>query len=219
MHLLLVDDEAGLTTALARGLTADGFTVDVAADGQLALDCAAGTRFDAILLDIMLPRLSGYEVLRRLRAKPDWTPVLMLSAKDGEHDLADALDLGADDYMVKPFSYVVLLARIRALVRRGREPRPSRLSAGTITLDPARHRVSVAEAPVHLTPREFRLLEYLMRLDGAVATKSDILEHVFDANPDGSTNVVEVYVGYLRRKVGREAISTVRGGGYRFEPR
>lgn len=215
MRLLLVDDEARLTTALSRGLGADGFAVDVAADGQQALELAQAVDYDAVLLDLMLPRLSGYDVLRRLRARGDWTPVLVLSAKDGEHDLADALDLGADDYLVKPFSYVVLLARLRAMVRRGREPRPAVLRSGRLELDPATRSVSLAGAPVALSPREFRLLEHLMRREGASVTKTELLEHVFDVGADGGPNLVEVYVGYLRRKLGRDAVLTVPGSGYR----
>jgi len=215
VRLLLVDDEARLTNALSRGLGADGFAVDVAADGQQALELAQAVDYDAVLLDLMLPRLSGYDVLRRLRARGDWTPVLVLSAKDGEHDLADALDLGADDYLVKPFSYVVLLARLRAMVRRGREPRPAVLRSGRLELDPATRSVSLAGAPVALSPREFRLLEHLMRREGASVTKTELLEHVFDVGADGGPNLVEVYVGYLRRKLGRDAILTVPGNGYR----
>jgi two-component system OmpR family response regulator len=212
VKLLLVDDEIGLTRALTRGLIADGFAVEVAADGPRALDLTASTRFDAIVLDIMLPRMSGYEVLKQLRARPDWTPVLMLSAKDGEYDQADALDLGADDYLIKPFSYVVLLARLRALARRGREPRPTLLTAGPVELDPASRSVTVNGRPISLTPREYRLLETLMRNNGAVVDKVELLEHVFDANPDGSMNIVEVYVGYLRRKLGASSIVTVHAG-------
>ena len=212
MKLLLVDDEVGLTRALKRGLLADGFAVEVATDGRAALELTASTRFDAIVLDIMLPRLSGYEVLKQLRARPDWTPVLMLSAKDGEYDQADALDLGADDYLIKPFSYVVLLARLRALARRGRAPRPAMLTAGPVRLDPARRVVSLAGQPIDLTPREYRLLETLMRNDDMAVAKVDLLEQVFDANPDGAINIVEVYVGYLRRKLGASTIVTVHGG-------
>jgi len=215
VRLLLVDDEARLTTALSRGLGADGFAVDVAADGQQALELAQAVDYDAVLLDLMLPRLSGYDVVRRLRARGDWTPVLVLSAKDGEHDLADALDLGADDYLVKPFSYVVLLARLRAMVRRGREPRPAVLRSGKLELDPATRSVSLAGTPVALSPREFRLLEHLMRREGASVTKTELLEHVFDVGADGGPNLVEVYVGYLRRKLGRDAVLTVPGSGYR----
>ena len=212
----MVDDEPRLTAALARGLGADGFAVDVAPDGETALALAASVGYDAVLLDLMMPRLSGYEVLRQLRARQDWTPVLVLSAKDGEYDLADALDLGADDYLVKPYSYVVLLARLRALLRRGREARPAQLTAGGVVLDPATREVTVDGEVAELSPREFALLEYLLRQDGAAVSKSELLEHVFDVGADGGPNLVEVYVGYLRRKVGRDVVVTVRGGGYRI---
>jgi DNA-binding response OmpR family regulator len=215
VRLLLVDDEPRLAVALARGLVADGFTVDVAPDGATALELAGSVEYDGVLLDLMMPAVSGYEVLRRLRHRGDWTPVLVLSAKDGEYDLADALDLGADDYLVKPYSYIVLLARLRVLVRRGREPRPALLTAGPVVLDPATRTVTNAGRPVELTPREFGVLEYLMRRDGVAVTKSELLEHVFDVGADGGPNLVEVYVSYLRRKLGRETVVTVRGGGYR----
>ncbi len=215
MRVLLVDDEVRMVGALARGLVADGFAVDVVHDGPAALQACAGSSYDAVVLDIMLPGLSGYEVLKRLRARADPTPVLMLSAKDGEYDLADALDLGADDYLVKPFAYVVLVARLHALARRGREQVPATLRAGAIALDPARRTVTVAGDGVELTPREFRLLEHLLRRNGVVVSKLELLERVFDADPDTHPNIVEVYVGYLRRKLGRDSIVTVRGGGYR----
>jgi DNA-binding response OmpR family regulator len=215
VRLLLVDDERRLTRALSRGLEADGFAVDVALDGDAALQLTSTVSYDAVLLDLMMPGVSGYEVLRRLRAREDWTPVLVLSAKDGEYDLADVLDLGADDYLVKPYSYVVLLARLRALLRRGRAARPSRLSAGALVLDPATSEVTVDAVPVELSPKEFRLLEYLLHRRGETVSKSDLLEHVFDVGADGGPNLVEVYVGYLRRKLGRDVVLTVRGRGYR----
>jgi two-component system OmpR family response regulator len=166
---------------------------------------------------VMLPRLSGYEVLRLLRAEENWVPVLMLSAKDGEHDQADGLDFGADDYLTKPFSYVVLLARLRALLRRAPQARPAVLATGDVRLDPATRLVTVDEVPVALTPREFGLLEYLLRRPGQVVTKTEILDHVWDAAADVNPNAVEVYVGYLRRKLGRRLVETVRGAGYRLE--
>jgi DNA-binding response OmpR family regulator len=216
VRLLVVDDEVRLAAALARGLTSDGFVVDVANDGDSALRLAAENEYDALVLDILLPRLSGYEVLRRLRARDDWTPVLMLSAKDGEYDQADALDLGADDYIVKPYSYVLLLARLRALLRRGRRPRPAVLECGPLTIDPAAHEVRLHQVPVELTPREFALLEYLATHAGEVVAKSTLLEHVWDAGGVGDPNLVEVYVRYLRQKLGAELIQTVRGVGYRL---
>ena len=218
MRLLLVEDETRLARALARGLSAEGFSVEVAADGADGLERARHEDFDAVLLDVMLPRLSGYDVVRTLRAERNWVPVLMLSAKDGEHDQADGLDYGADDYLTKPFSYVVLLARLRSLLRRAPRPRPAVLSSGDVRLDPSTRQVTVAGEPVPLTPRELGLLEYLLRSSGRVVTKVEILDHVWDSAADTHPNVVEVYVGYLRRKLGRPLVETVRGVGYRLEP-
>jgi two-component system, OmpR family, response regulator len=218
MRLLMVEDEVRLAHALRRGLLSDGFTVELATDGRAGLELARHGDFDAVLLDVMLPRLSGYDVVRSLRAEGNWVPVLMLSAKDGEHDQADGLDYGADDYLTKPFSYVVLLARLRALLRRAPQARPAMLSAGDVRLDPATRHVTVAEEPVALTPREFGLLEYLLRRPGRVVTKTEILDHVWDAAADVNPNAVEVYIGYLRRKLGRHLVETVRGVGYRLEP-
>jgi len=214
--LLLVDDEPGLRSALRKGLGADGFAVDVAADGAEGLALASSETYDAVVLDVMLPRLSGYEVVRRLRAADNWVPVLMLSAKDGEHDQADALDDGADDYLTKPFSYVVLLARLRALLRRGAAARPTVLEVGQVRVDPASHEVTVAGEPVELTSREFALLEYLARHAGRVITKTELLDHVWEAAAETAPNAVEVYVGYVRRKIGAERLVTVRGAGYRL---
>ena len=218
MRLLVVEDEVRLVRALRRGLEADGFLVEVAVDGSVGLELARHGDFDAVLLDVMLPRLSGYEVVRTLRTEQNWVPVLMLSAKDGEHDQADGLDYGADDYLTKPFSYVVLLARLRALLRRAHEPRPVVLTAGDVRLDPATRQVSVADEPVALTPREYGLLEYLLRRPDRVVTKVEILDHVWDPAAEVNPNAVEVYVGYLRRKLGRRLVETVRGVGYRLEP-
>ncbi|HEX2355271.1 MAG TPA: response regulator transcription factor [Micromonosporaceae bacterium] len=216
MRLLVVEDEARLATALQRGLQAEGFAVDVAADGLTGLDMARHGGYDAMILDIMLPGLSGYRVVRQLRAEDHWLPVLMLSAKDGEYDQADGLDCGADDYLTKPFSYVVLLARLRALLRRGAPQRPAVLTAGDLTLDPAQRRVTRGGAEVTLTAREYALLEYLMRRPDEVVSKIELLDHVWDASEDTAPNVVEVYVGYLRRKLGRDRLETLRGAGYRL---
>lgn len=216
VRLLVVEDETRLAAALRRGLSAEGFAVDVAATGPAGLDAARHGEYDAMILDVMLPGLSGYEVVRRLRAEQRWLPVLMLSAKDGEYDQADGLDCGADDYLTKPFSYVVLLARLRALLRRGAPRRPAVLTVGDLRLDPARRRVTRADAEVVLTSREYALLDYLMRRPGEVVSKTELLDHVWDAAVDTAPNAVEVYVGYLRRKIGRERLETVRGAGYRL---
>ncbi|MFP5347151.1 MAG: response regulator transcription factor [Actinomycetes bacterium] len=220
MRVLVVEDERRLAEAVARGLTADGFTVDRADNGEDGLWRATEQRYDVIVLDIMLPKLSGYEVVKRLRAGQVWTPVLMLTAKDGEYDEADALDLGADDYLTKPFSYVVLLAHLRALVRRGAPARPAVLSAGDLIVDPATRRCHRGDTEISLTAREFAVLEYLLRRRDEVVTKAQILANVWDEHYDGDPNIVEVYVGYLRRKIDapfdRKSIETVRGAGYRL---
>ncbi len=214
VRVLVVDDERGLVDALRRGLTAEGFAVDVAYDGAAGLDLATDRDYDAIVLDVMLPRRNGYDVVTDLRAAGVETPVLLLSAKDGEHDVADGLDVGADDYLTKPFSFVVLVARIRALLRRPPQVRPAVLAVGDLVLDPAARTVARAGTPVDLTARELALLEYLMRHADRVVGKVELRDHVWDG-PGEDGNVVEVYVGYLRRKLGREAIATVRGAGYR----
>ena len=216
VRILLVDDEERMVAALRRGLAAEGFVVESATDGTAGLQLAQHGDFDAVVLDVMLPGLSGYEVVRRLRARSNWVPVLMLSAKDGEYDQADALDDGADDYLTKPFSFVVLLARIRALLRRGAGARPAILSAGDVQLDPASREVWVDGAPANLTPREFVLLEYLIRNAGRVVGKAELLDHVWANAADVAPNAVEVYVGYLRRKIGNDRLITVRGVGYRL---
>jgi DNA-binding response OmpR family regulator len=218
VRLLVVEDGARLANALRRGLVADGFAVEVAHDDATGLELARHGDFDAVLLDVMLPRVSGYDVVRTLRDEENWVPVLMLSAKDGEHDQADGLDYGADDYLTKPFSYVVLTARLRALLRRAPQARPAVLAAGDVRLDPATREVTVADDQVSLTPREYGLLEYLLRRPGQVITKIEILDHVWDAAAEVTPNVVEVYVGYLRRKLGRQLVETVRGAGYRLAP-
>jgi two-component system OmpR family response regulator len=218
MRLLVVEDEQRLASALRRGLTGDGFIVEVASDGAAGLDLARHGDFDAVVLDVMLPRLSGFDVVRALRSEENWVPVLMLSAKAGAHDQADGLDYGADDYLTKPFSYVVLLARLRALMRRSPQARPTVLAAGDIRLDPGTREVTVDDVAVALTPREFGLLEYLLRRPGQVVTKVELLDHVWDAAAGVNPNAVEVYVGYLRRKLGRQLVETVRGVGYRLEP-
>ena len=218
MRLLVVEDELRLGAALRRGLTAEGFLVDVATDGPTGLERARHGDYDAVVLDVMLPGMSGYDVVRTLRTEANWVPVLMLSAKDGEYDQADGLDYGADDYLTKPFSFVVLLARLRALLRRNLPARPSVLTARDLTLDPATHEVELAGTPVALSPREYALLEYFLRNPDRVVSKIELLDNVWDAAQDTDPNAVEVYVGYLRRKVGRDVLRTVRGAGYRLVP-
>jgi DNA-binding response OmpR family regulator len=220
VRVLLVEDERPLAEMVRRGLAREGHSVDMAHDGPAGLEAALAGAHDVVILDIMLPGLSGYRILQRLRAAGVWTPVLMLTAKDGEYDEADAFDLGADDYLTKPFSFVVLLARLRALQRRAGDARPSVLTVGDLKLDPARHRVFRGDTEVTLTPREFGVLEHLMRHAGEVVTKTDILRAVWDAHYEGEVNVVEVYVGYVRRKIdapfGTASIETLRGVGYRM---
>jgi DNA-binding response OmpR family regulator len=220
MRVLLVEDEVHLADTVRDGLAAEGFNVEIVHDGIDGLWASTENSYDVIVLDIMLPGLNGYTVCQKLRAAGVWTPVLMLTAKDGEYDQADAFDLGADDYLTKPFSFVILVSRLRALIRRGAPARPVVLSAGDLTLDPARRRVERDGEEIQLTPREFSVLAYLMRNAGDVVTKTAILENVWDAHYDGDPNIIEVYVGYLRRKVdqpfGRAAIQTVRGMGYRL---
>ncbi|MEO5744184.1 MAG: response regulator transcription factor [Terracoccus sp.] len=220
MRVLVVEDERNLAETVRRGLTEEGFVVEVVHDGVEGLWMATEYQFDVILLDIMLPKLNGYKVLEQLREARVWTPVLMLTAKDGEYDQTDAFDLGGDDYLTKPFSFIVLVARIRALIRRGAPERPVVLAAGDLSLDPGRRRVSRSDQEISLTAREYGLLVYLMRHRGFVVSKSEILNGVWDPAFEGDANVVEVYIRYLRQKIdvpfGRHAIETVRGQGYRL---
>ncbi len=221
MRILVVEDEEHLADALIRGLGAEGFTVDVAATGPEGLSCARSSEYDLILLDILLPGLNGYKICDLLRSEENWTPIIMLTAKEGEFDEVEGLDTGADDFITKPFSFVVLMAHIRALLRRGRPARPSLLTAGDLVLDPAEHRCRRGSDEIELTAREFALLRYLMRYAGEVVTKSDLLSHVWGERFEGDPNIVEVYVGYLRKKIdhpfGRANIETVRGVGYRLD--
>jgi len=214
MRVLVVDDERSLTHALRRGLGAEGFAVDVAHDGERGLEMATAHDYDAIVLDVMLPRRNGYDVVTALRARDVWTPVLMLSAKDGEYDVADGLDVGADDYLTKPFAFVVLVARLRALLRRPPRVESPVLTVGDLVLDPAARTLTQDGRFVDLTARELSLLEYLMRNADRVVGKLELRDHVWEGAGE-DVNVVEVYVGYLRRKLGRAAVSTVRGAGYR----
>ena len=222
MRVLVVEDEVTLARSLARGLRAEGIAVDLAHDGITGRDAAMRGHYDVVVLDIMLPGMHGYRVVKELRAAGLSTPVLMLTAKDGEYDEADAFDLGADDYLTKPFSFVVLVARLKALARRGATARPAVLRAGDLTLDPGRHRVTRGGTEISLTPREFAVLEYLVRNPDVALSKTAILQAVWDDAFDGDVNIVETYVSYLRRKIdtpfGRSSIRTIRGAGYLFSP-
>ena len=216
MRILLVDDEQRFAAAVRQGLEAEGLAVDVAHDGDDGLWMARSNDYDVIVLDILLPGLNGYRVCAELREGGDWTPILMLTALDEDLDEAEALDTGADDYLSKPFSFVVLVARLRALLRRGASPRPVVLEVGTLRLDPAAHRCWCAGQEVELTAKQFALLECFMRHPGEVLSKSALREHVWDYAFADSSNIVEVYVSYLRKKLGAGRIETVRGAGYRL---
>jgi DNA-binding response OmpR family regulator len=219
VRVLLVEDEIGLADAVRTGLIAEGFSVEVVHDGLEGLWRARERTYGAIILDLLLPGMSGFEVCRTLRAEGVWTPILVLTAKEGEYDEAEALDTGADDYLTKPFSFVVLVSRLRALQRRGATARPPVLEVGDLVVDPASRECRRDGSPVNLTTREFDLLEALVRKPGVVRSKSELLDAVWGHDFDGEPNVVEVYVGYLRRKIdapfGRRSLQTVRGAGYR----
>jgi DNA-binding response OmpR family regulator len=220
VRLLVVEDEKRLAAALRRGLELSGFAVDVAGDGEQGLWLATEHVYDAIVLDIMLPKVNGYRVCATLREQGNWTPILMLTAKDGELDEAEALDTGADDFLSKPFSFVVLEARLRALLRRGARERPTIITVGDLEIDPATRSVRRGSQPVELTAKEFAIVEYLGRHAGRVVSKSELLAHAWDFAFEGDANTVEVHVSNLRRKldrdVGRQSIATVRGAGYRL---
>jgi two-component system OmpR family response regulator len=215
VRVLVVEDEERLAEGLKSGLEAEGFATDVANDGIDGLWMAREHPYDAIVLDILLPGMNGYRVCAEIREAGIWTPILMLTAKDGEFDEAEALD----DFVTKPFSYVALVARLRALIRRGAAERPAVLAAGDLRFDPGARRTWRGDTEVRLTAREMALLEFLLRHKGEVVTKTDILDHVWDGRFDGDPNVVEVYVGHLRNKLGRSSIETIRGAGYRLESR
>jgi DNA-binding response OmpR family regulator len=220
VRLLVVEDEKSIADALAAGLQAEGFEVDVALDGLDGLWRARETAYAAIVLDILLPGMNGFKVCSTLREEGVWTPILMLTAKDGELDEAEALDTGADDFLSKPFSFVVLVARLRALLRRGATPRPATLTVGTLTLDPATRRCRRGDTAIELTAREFGLLELLMRRAEEVIPKAVLLDEVWGPDFAGDPNIVEVYIGYLRRKIDQpfalRSIETIRRAGYRL---
>ncbi|NWF25077.1 response regulator transcription factor [Streptomyces sp. PKU-EA00015] len=217
MRLLIVEDEKRLALSLAAGLTAEGYAVDVVHDGLEGLHRAAEGVHDLVVLDIMLPGMNGYRVCAALRAAGHDVPILMLTAKDGEYDEAEGLDTGADDYLTKPFSYVVLVARVKALLRRrGRAGGSPVLAVGDLRVDTAARRVFCGEDEATLTAKEFAVLEQLATRAGEVVGKPDILEHVWDFAYEGDPNIVEVYISSLRRKLGAARIQTVRGAGYRL---
>lgn len=220
MRILVVDDEERLARSVARGLEADGFDVDIVHNGLDGLWRAREGSYSAIVLDIMLPRMNGYEVCRTLREENVWTPILLLTAKDGEYDEAEGFEFGADDYLRKPFSHVVLTARLRSLIRRGATSPSVTLKVGDLRLDPGTRRCSRAGTTVDLTPREFAVLEVLMRRAPDAVAKHDLIDEVWGIDFDGHPNIVEVYVGYLRRKIDKpfkvDSITTVRGFGYQL---
>jgi len=222
MRILVVEDDKHLAGALRRGLEGEGYAVDVALDGADGEWLATENEYDALILDVMLPKLPGDELCSRRREAGDWTPILMLTARSGPEQEARALDSGADDFLAKPFSFMVLVARVRALVRRGRHERPNVLEAGDLRLDPATHRVWRGDTAVELTPRQFSMLEFLLRRAGDVVSKATIMAHVWDFSFEGDPNIVEVYVRQLRLRIdepfGRNSVQTVRLVGYRLDP-
>ncbi|MGW6358555.1 response regulator transcription factor [Streptomyces sp. NPDC055092] len=222
MRILVIEDDEALGASLTWGLRAEGYTVHLEADGAEGLWQATTHDFDLLVLDVMLPGLDGYQICTRLREAGNWTPILMLTAMDAPLDQAEGLDLGADDYLTKPFEYPVLLAHIRSLLRRAAPPRPAVLQAGDLTLDPATRNVHRAGRPIALTPGELAVLEYLLRADGRAVSKTELLEHCWDMASQADPAVVEVRIHHLRRKVdqpfGVHTVETVRGSGYRIDP-
>ena len=220
MRILVIEDEAKMAALLRRGLREENYAVDVAGTAEDGSWLAAENDYDAVILDIMLPDGNGFDVLREMRAAKRWAPVIMLTAKDAVQDPVEALDGGADDYLTKPFSFEELLARLRALMRRGARERPAVMTAQVLELDPATRQVRARGTPIELTAREFMLLEYLLRHKGTVLSRTRIREHVWDDSFEGDSNVVDVYIRYLREKIDRrfglELIETVRGAGYRI---
>jgi DNA-binding response OmpR family regulator len=220
MKVLVVEDDRKIAATVKRGLDAEGYTVEVAFDGDDGLWKATEHQYGLLILDLMLPGRSGVEICRMLREKGNWTPILVLTGRDADHDHAEALDTGADDYLTKPFSFPVLVAHVRALLRRAAGGVPVPIQVGDLRLDPARHRCWRADTEISLTAREFSVLEYLVRRTGLINRKFEILDGVWEYDFDGDPNIVEVYIGRLRRKIdepfGRHDIETVRGAGYRL---
>ena len=220
MRILVVEDDKRLAATIRRGLEAEGFSVDNALNGEDGVWLATENAYDAIVLDIMLPKLNGFQVCARLREAGNWTPILILTAKDGELDEAEALDTGADDYLTKPFSYVVLVAHLRALLRRGSVERPAVLTVGDLEIDPATRMCTRHGVPIELTTKEASIVEYMARRGGDVVSKADLLEHAWDFAYDGDPSVIEVHISNIRRKIdkpfGTKSLVTVRGSGYRL---
>jgi two-component system, OmpR family, response regulator len=220
VRALVVEDEPKMAALVRRGLVEEGYAADIAGTGEDAIWMARSTAYDVIVLDVMLPGLDGFGVCRQLRTSDVWAPILMLTARDGVQDRVVGLDAGADDYLIKPFSFAELLARLRALARRGLAERPTMLQAGSLRLDPATRQVWRGEIPVELSAKEFALLETFLRRPGQVLSRLDLLEHAWDDAYENRSNVVDVYIGYLRAKIdrpfGRQSIDTVRGAGYRL---
>ncbi len=220
MRILIVEDQVKMATLIQRGLRKEGMSADIVGDGEAAVWMAGSTPYDAVILDVMLPSIDGFEVCRRLRSDGVWSPILMLTARDAIRDRVAGLDAGADDYLTKPFSYAELLARLRALVRRGIAERPAELRVGELRLDPARHRVWRGETEVELSPKEFAILETFMRRPGEALSRLALLEHAWDYEYENRSNVVDSYVRFLRSKIDRpfgvRSIETVRGTGYRL---
>lgn len=216
MRILLVEDESLQAAAISRGLEAEGFTVDICNDGIEGLALASTGSYAAIVLDVLLPGMNGYLVAQDLRKQNIWTPILLLTAKDGEYDEADAFEYGADDFLRKPYSFVVLVARLRSIIRRGATPRPALMTCGDLTYDPVTRICRKGDVDVELSSRETDVLEALIRRTGQIVRKADLVNEVWGADFEGDMNVAEVYIAYLRRKIGSARIRTVRGTGYRL---
>lgn len=218
MRLLVVEDEENLRTVIRKRLTKEGYSVDACADGQEALDYMAVSPYDTVILDIMMPKMSGMEVLKKMRAGGDQTPVLFLTAKDGIEDRVKGLDSGADDYLVKPFAFEELLARIRVMIRRQSDSASDEMTLADLTVDAGKHSVTRGGKAIELSAKEFAVLEYLMRHQGQVLSREQIEQHVWDFDYEGGSNMVDVYIRYLRRKLDegyeKKLIHTVRGAGY-----
>ena len=221
MRVLVVEDEVKMASLLKRGLEEEGYLVDIASDGLTGVWMGTEHPYDAIVLDVMLPDIDGFGVCRKLREAGRWSPVLMLTARDAVDDRVTGLDAGADDYLTKPFSFAELMARLRALLRRGEPERPTVLTVDDLVVDPATRRVTRAGVPIALTRKEFALLEYFVRHAGEVLSRTRLIEHVWDFAFEGDSNVVDVYVRYLRQKIdrpfGKDSLETVRGAGYRLQ--